>query len=143
MNALLAGLHYLALGLGFASITLRAHGFSQRQISTVLRADNGWGIASLLWILSGLWRALGGLEKGESYYAGNLLFWLKMGLFGLIFLLELRPMITLIRLRLRQESTLSPSQMQRFSRISWIQTALLCGVVFCASFMARGYGVIK
>ena len=39
------------------------------------------------------------LEKGAAYYLNNHVFWAKMGLFLLMFLLELWPMLTLIRWR--------------------------------------------
>jgi putative membrane protein len=37
-------------------------------LNDVFTADSFWGIAALLWIVTGLWRAFGGLEKGSDYY---------------------------------------------------------------------------
>ena len=46
-----------------------------------------WGVAALLWLVTGLLRAFGGLEKGTQFYLTSNLFWVKMTLFGIIVLL--------------------------------------------------------
>jgi putative membrane protein len=69
-----------------------------------------------------------------------------MGMLGLILILEIWPMITLIRWRMANQrggldvDTLSVTG-QRMARISDVQTLLLIGMVFAAAMMARGYGV--
>jgi len=133
--------HFLALGIGFGGIYARGKHLQQGRLKAALQADNAWGIAALLWIISGLLRAFGGLEKGSAYYLSNHFFWLKMALFGLVFLLELWPMIRLIQLRVRKENQLPQALMQRFAQISFLQTALLVTIVCCASLMAHGYGM--
>ena len=46
----------------------------------MLAADNAWGIAAALWIVSGLGRVFfGGKETG--FYWRNGLFWTKLALF--------------------------------------------------------------
>lgn len=141
-SALAAASHYLALGIGLGAIYARGQHFKAHRLQAALKADNAWGLASLLWILSGLLRAFGGLEKGSTYYLHNHFFWLKMVLFGLIFVLELWPMIRLIQVRIRKEERLPQALMRRFSLISWVQMGLLLAMVLCASLMARGYGLI-
>ena len=137
-----AASHYLALGIGLGGIYYRGIHFKAGRLQPALSADNAWGIATLLWIVSGLLRALGGLEKGSAYYLHNHFFWLKMTLFGLIFLLELWPMIRLIQVRIRKETSLPPVMMQRFARISFLQVGLIVAIILCASLMARGYGIV-
>ena len=70
------------------------------RLSGVFLADSLWGLAALLWVTTGLWRAFGGLEKGSAFYLGSTAFWIKMTLLGLILVLEVWPMVTLIRWRL-------------------------------------------
>lgn len=141
-SALAAATHYLALGIGLSGIYNRGKHLKAGHLQPALSADNAWGIATLLWIVSGLLRAFGGLEKGSAYYLHNHFFWLKMTLFGLIFLLELWPMVRLIQVRLRKEKTLPGVMMQRFALISFVQVGFIIAMILCASLMARGYGVL-
>ena len=146
----LATLHLFALGIGLGGIWGRARGLAQRplEMSGVRRAfaaDSWWGIAAMLWIATGLWRLFAGTEKATSYYTHDALFLDKMRIFGVIFLLEIWPMITLIRWRgalrragdgWRPDETVA----RRISIISYIQVALLLAMVVAAVSMARGYG---
>src|SRR2546429_7101465 len=86
-----------------------------------------WGVAAVLWIGTGLARAFGGFEKGSFYYLHNHFFWAKMGLFAGILLLELRPMIGLIRWRrLVAHGEVPDARAARaFARISFIQAILV------------------
>ncbi len=146
LNWLIASLHLIALGIGLGAITVRAlalrGNLQTEQLSRVLLADTLWGIAALLWISTGLWRAFGGLEKGTDYYLANHAFHAKMGLLVLILLLELWPMITLIRWRIArlrgQLIDLAPAA--AMARISMVQAVLVVGMVFAATAMARGLG---
>jgi len=64
---LLAGLHLLALGVGLGAVWVRGRALSsrldERGLHSVFRADMWWGIAAFLWIGTGLWRLLAGIEK--------------------------------------------------------------------------------
>lgn len=137
-------LHVLTFGLGFGSIWIRAAALrrlkDQSGVKDVLNADNFWGIAALLWILTGLWRAFGGLEKPSEYYLHNTAFLIKMGLFILIFALELKPMITLIkwRISLAKNQPIDLSVAPSMARTSRIELALLVFIVCFATAMARG-----
>jgi len=144
---LFAALHLLALGVGMGAVWSRARALRPPLDSTGLKrvfyADTWWGIAALLWIGTGLVRAFGGLEKGTSYYVHNSLFLTKMALFVLIFVLELRPMMTLIKWRARvaRGEAIDTSPARTFARISLIQAGLLGLMVLAATAMARGYGL--
>jgi putative membrane protein len=144
---LLAGLHLLALGLGLGAVWVRGRALSSRLddrgLHSVFLADMWWGIAAFLWIGTGLWRLLGSTEKNTSYYLQNHFFLAKMGLLGVILILEVWPMITLIKWR-RQVTTGSfPAThvAPALARISFAQAVLVVLMVFLASGMARGYGV--
>ena len=155
LRIVLAVTHLLALGIGMGAIYARARAMNAvgrapdalRRAST---ADAWWGVAALLWITTGLWRALAGTEKASGYYWNNHVFYAKMGLFALVFLLELWPMITLVgwRRRLRADGGVSfvaadasvATRARRIARISDVQLLLLVGIVTAAVMMARGYG---
>jgi putative membrane protein len=102
---LLASLHLLALGLGLGAVWIRGRALSsrlnERGLHSVFLADTWWGIAAFLWIGTGLWRLLAGLEKSTAYYFQNHFFLTKMGLLVVILILEVWPMITLIKWRRR------------------------------------------
>lgn len=143
---LAASVHLLAFGIGLGAVWARGRNLAAIPDPVALRralqADNWWGVAALLWLGSGLPRLLTGLEKPTSYYLANQLFWLKMGLFGLVFLLEMLPMIGLIRWRLALAKGATPdlSAAPGFARISRMQAAVLVAIVFVAAAVARGYG---
>ncbi len=144
---MLAIVHLLALGIGLGAIWVRARALGgaldAASMRRALAADTAWGIAALLWITTGLWRWLGGVEKGTDYYLQNHLFLTKMALFVAIFALEIAPMILLIRWRtaLRRGGTPDVSRAGAFAKTSAIQAVLVVLMVVCATGMARGYGV--
>src|SRR5215470_17819176 len=140
---LLSAIHLLTLALGAGAIFARGRAMSRplddQSWKRLLAADNLWGIAALLWIGSGLLRVFyGGKEPG--FYWRNGFFWLKMGLFALVFVLEIAPMTTFIRVRIARGKG---AAIPRFSagayrRISAAELMLVVTIVFVAAFMARG-----
>jgi putative membrane protein len=143
---LFAAVHLLALGIGLGAVWGRGRALQGPLDAVGLRrafyADSWWGIAAVLWIGSGLVRAFGGLEKGSMYYLHNHVFWTKMALLGLVLLLEVAPMVTLIRWRvaLRRGQLPDTSLAGRFARTSYLQAGLIALMVLAATAMARGYG---
>jgi putative membrane protein len=147
ISAIVSALHVLALGIGLPSVYLRGRALEGRLDDEGLRrlfaADAVWGLAALLWIVTGLLRAFGGLEKGAGFYARSLPFWLKMALFAAILVLEVRPMLTFIewrRLR-RRGQPVQPSAARVLYALNHVQMGLLVLMVFVASVMARGFGL--
>lgn len=143
---LLAAFHLLAFGIGLGAIWARAASLKSADnpgsLKRALLADSWWGIAALLWIATGLPRLFMGTEKATSYYLSNHVFWLKMAIFVAIFLLELGPMVTLLKWRrvLARGQTPDTTLGPRLAAISQIQVALLLLMLFAATAMARGYG---
>jgi putative membrane protein len=147
----LAGLHLVALSLGLMATVLR--GSALREPPTVqtlrraFRMDLFWGIAAALWLVTGLWRLFGHVEKPTAYYLGNHWFLLKMGLFLLIVLLEIGPMLALMRWRLALRAGAAPASLvtpeagRRIAIIGHVQATLALVMIFAAVAMARGYGV--
>lgn len=147
----LAVLHLIALAIGMGAIDIRARNLRKLRtdddaLKDVFTADAMWGIAAILWASTGLWRWFAGTEKTPSYYVNNHIFLAKMGFFVLILLLELWPMITLIRWRLSAARGTLPSveglvpTANRIAMISRVQSLLLVAMLIAAVMMARGYG---
>lgn len=144
LSWLLAALHLVALGIGGGAILARAFGLQRLKSSDalpgVLFADALWGIAALIWISTGLLRAFGGFEKGSAYYLQSSSFWIKMALLVGVLVLEVWPMVTLVRWRLQHgrgaEIDFRPGK--RLAQISYAQAALIFCMIFAASAMARG-----
>jgi putative membrane protein len=145
---LLASVHLIALGIGFGAVWTRARALSgtldRQGLQRAFAADAWWGIAALLWISTGLIRAFGGFEKGTAYYLQNSAFHTKMGLLVLVLLLEIWPMVTLIRWRTqeRRGGIKSLAAASAIARISYVQAALVVLMVLTATAMARGIGVM-
>ena len=143
----LAAVHLLAFGLALASILGRSWALrrtaSPANVPAIFQADAGWGLSALALIITGGMRAFGGYEKGGGYYLHEPLFHLKMAALILILLLEIAPMMALIRWRaaVRQGRVPDLSRAPHFARIGTVQTILLIVMVFAASGMARGVGL--
>jgi putative membrane protein len=142
----LASLHLLALGIGLGAVWVRGRSLSSRLdgsgLRTVFVADTWWGVAAFMWIGTGVWRLLAGVEKDTGYYLQNHLFLTKMALLVLILVLEVWPMITLIKWRRRVTAGEPPvtKTARALARISFAQAGLVVLMVFLAAAMARGYG---
>ena len=146
ISAVVSSLHLLALAIGLPAVFLRGRALKgpldANGVRCLLAADNAWGVAAVLWIVTGLLRAFGGLEKGTEFYLRSPLFWTKMALFLLILLLEVRPMVTFIRWRIQLGRGLpvDTSVASRLYTLNNIELALVVVMVFVASLMARGVG---
>ena len=148
----LAALHLLALGFGFGAIMARwitlRRPLTADSLKRVFHFDNQWGIAAGLWIVTGLWRWLGSVEKASSYYTANHWFLAKMGCLAIILALEVMPMVTLIRWRIAlgrgAEVPALPglSRARTVSAISAVQAVLVVAMLVFAVLMARGHGVM-
>lgn len=145
MHWFLAAIHLLAFALGFWAILSRGTAFRRLaagvgEARSVLIADNLWGISAVVLLVTGGMRAFGGYEKGTDYYLHQPLFHLKMTLFVLILLLEVAPMVTLIKWRIAQArgTAINPGRATLFARISHIEAMLVLLMGVAATGMARG-----
>ena len=141
LTSIVASTHYLALGIGLGAIYARGRAIQRSDLECIFFADNFWGIAAVLWMASGVARAFLGLEKGTSWYINNPWFHVKIGLFGLVFALELKPMITFLKWRgecRRGESPrLHPQIIEQLKRINDFELGIVLLIPFIASLMAR------
>ena len=153
LRACLSALHVLALAFGFSGLFMR--GLKLRELrkdrgnaairSALLRADNVWGLAAVLWIVTGLVRAFAGLEKTPDFYLRNGFFWVKMALFATAFALEIRPMVAFIKWRIAKKhgetavaAAVAASPLDLFVRLNDAEVVLILVIPFVAALMARG-----
>jgi putative membrane protein len=143
-SAIVAALHYLALAIGLPAVFLRGRALKgtldDAGFRRLFAADTAWGVAAALWVVTGLLRAFGGLEKGSPFYLQSRLFYLKMALFLAIVALEVRPMLTFIgwRQARRRRTRVDTSRTRGLFQLNHVQLALVIVMVFVASAMARG-----
>src|SRR5262245_36385456 len=143
VGAVLSAIHVLTLALGLGAVIVRGRALAAPLDDAgwrrLLAADNLWGAAAGLWIVSGLARIFFG-GKEPNFYWRTGLFWTKRELFGIVFVLELAPMMTFIRVRAsrRAGAPLPVVPVATFRRINSAETALVVAIVFVAAFMARG-----
>lgn len=144
LNHIVATLHLLTLGIGYGFAWMRGRALAKTKtvadLDTVFFADNMYGIAAMLWMGTGLWRAFGGLEKGTDYYLESTAFWVKMTLFGILFAFEILPMVTLIkwRMHLKNGKEIDLGKAPLLSKLTYAEVILLTAMVFTAVMMARG-----
>jgi putative membrane protein len=119
----LSALHVLALGIGLGSVFMRGRflralrGPDPRALDGLFAADTLWGVAAALWLLTGLARAFGHVEKAPEFYLRNGFFWIKMALFVSVVALEIWPMLTFIRWRSARRGNRPLSGLDRLSRL--------------------------
>ncbi|HEY4133451.1 MAG TPA: DUF2214 family protein [Gemmatimonadaceae bacterium] len=146
----LAALHLFGFGIGIGAVwarsrSLRDNSFNVAAVRRAFVADSWWGIAALLSIGTGLWRLLGRVEKSTTYYTHDWIFLGKMRVYALLCVLELWPMITLIRWRSLARGARGAWQPDRrharwMGLIGYVEVVLLVVMVIAAVSMARGYG---
>ena len=152
LRLVLAWLHLVALGLGLGAVIARGSALRDAPDPLAMRRafifDAVWGIAALLWLVTGIWRLFGQTEKSFAYYMTNHAFLAKMGFFALILALEIWPMVVLMRWRtafmrgVAGPSTVDPATARRIATISHVEALIVVLMVFAAVAMARGYGVM-
>jgi putative membrane protein len=144
---LLASTHLLALGIGLGAVWVRAGALRDHvrggPLRPVFTADSWWVVALTLWLVTGLVRALLGVEKPGGYYFHNYLFWAKMAVATVVYVLEMWPMAILLQwgIWLGKGRPLDTRVAGRLATISYVQAALILVTLALATAMARGYGV--
>ena len=143
---LLAAAHLLALGIGLGAVWARARALRSpvdpAGLQRAFIADLWWGIAGLLWIVTGLWRLFGATEQPTTYYLRNHVFWTKMAFLGVLLALEVGAVITMTgwRREVARGGLPDTSQSGWLRRISLVQVWLVVLMLLAATAMARGWG---
>ena len=147
--AVFSALHLLALAMGFSAVFARGRRLRDLRrapsdavaLDRLLLADIFWGVAALLWLVTGLTRAFGRLEKTPDFYLHNGFFWVKMGLFLLVALLEVPAMGTFMGWRLDKAhagAKVGEANLDLLVRLNDVETGIVVVIPFVAALMARG-----
>ena len=145
--ALVAFGHFLAFFALTAAmvveLSLLTESMSVEVARRVRRADRVAGLFAGLLLLLGTLRVIY-FEKGAEYYADNLFFQIKIGLFLLAALISLYPTLSFARWKGDLDKGLAPvlstAQLKLLRRALHWELVLIAGILLCASLMARGFG---
>lgn len=143
LDAALAIAHHLVVfslvAALVAEMVLMAGAPDTRRLQQLGRLDAAYGALAGLVVAAGFTRAVFG-AKGWAFYAGNPVFWAKIGTFALVGLLSIVPTVRL--LRWRRAGTLPDAQSWQSTR-AWLhaELALLVLIPVFAVLMARGVGL--
>ena len=109
----------------------------------IRRADRVAGLSATLLLVFGTLRVFF-FEKGADYYADNLFFQIKIGLFLLAALISIYPTLQFVRWKSELDQDIAPElgaeQVKKLKRALHWELVLIIGVLLCASLMARGFG---
>ncbi|MBI4508990.1 MAG: DUF2214 family protein [Deltaproteobacteria bacterium] len=147
-SAIAAGVHVLAAALAVLFYVNRARALrkpvTDERLAEAMSADSLSGLLSLVLYGVGLWRLFGNLEKPLDWYTSHPLFWTKMGLIGLLFLLEMPVQYVLFPLQMQKARKkpvrLSEAKARLARSFNWVGVVVICLLIPTASLMARGIG---
>ena len=146
-EALLAYAHILAfltlvVFLTSEAALCRPEWLNATVVERLAKIDAVYGLSSLAVLATGFARIfLGG--KGASYYWGNPLLWVKLGLFIIVGLVSIFPTLRFIRWRkaLRADGSLpSADEVRATRKLVMIQAHIVPIIPLAAVFLARGFG---
>jgi len=146
-DALLAYLHYIAIIVMFAFLTvqivLMRRTVDAQAARLLARCDMFFGAASALILFTGLMRVFMG-AKGSAFYMDNPVFWVKVAVFLVAGLLSIRPTILFLRwakLAAKDSGFVVAEAEQRRVRVFlMLEIHLLAVVPLLAALMSRGIG---
>jgi putative membrane protein len=144
-DAFLAYAHYLAI-FALACVLLGELFLLRRTLpgaflDRLLAIDRWYGIIAAVVIATGLCRVFLGI-KPAGFYGGNLVFWVKMGLFACVGLVSIVPTIAYLGWNKRRQPdgslVLDDAEYERVRGLVFLQVCLFVFIPLCAVFMARG-----
>jgi len=141
-DAIVAWLHFLAVFVLVGSLAAELILFRREMSATAQRmlrvTDLHYGIAAAIVLITGLLRVFW-FGKGSAFYAGNLFFWVLVGLFAVVGLLSLPPTFFYMRWRKpAAPATVIEADYRRIRRFLWLQAIGLALAPLAATLMARG-----
>jgi murein DD-endopeptidase MepM/ murein hydrolase activator NlpD len=147
LRLVLAWLHLLALAVGLGGMWARARALDDslrnpedpRAIRRALVGNAWWGLAVVVWLATGLWRLVAGTERPPSYYVESNAFAVKMALLLVVVALDVWPNAVLLRWW-RKRAEPGPRDVGRIEILSYVQCALIAGIVLAAVVTARSDG---
>ena len=145
--ALMAFVHHLCAftlvaALGIEVLLFRAP-LSLERARRLLRTDMVFGLAALLLLIVGLLR-VAYFEKGPAYYWHDGFFLTKFGAFLLAALISIYPTLTYMSWKRGLKAGTVPQvpalRVRRIRLCLMLELTAVVVILFCAAFMARGFG---
>jgi len=146
-SAIMAFLHHVAAftvvtALG-VEVALFKPPLTLVQARRVLITDTIFGASATALLVVGLLRVFF-FEKGAEYYFTNTFFLAKFSLFVVAALISIYPTVLFLSWRKALRSGTAPEvsdvHRRRARMCMMLELTAVLGIVFCAPFMARGYG---
>ena len=145
--AIMAFLHHVAAFTLVAALGVEVALFkpplSAIQARRLLATDSVFGVSAGALLIIGLLRVFF-VEKGAAYYFSNAFFLSKLSLFVIAALISIYPTILYLSWRKPLRGGVVPdvtdSQRKRARMCLMLELTAVLGILFCAPFMARGFG---
>jgi putative membrane protein len=146
-SAFMAFLHHIAafsvVGALAAEVVLLKPPLTLVLARRIQRTDQIFGAAAGVVLVVGLLRVFY-FEKGADYYFHNAFFLTKLTLFIVAALISIYPTVLFISwntaLRQGEIPALAPEALVRTRMCLMLEMTAILGILFCAPFMARGFG---
>ena len=150
MPAIMAFLHHLAAFTVVATLAVEVALFKPPltavQARRIMITDSMFGVSAGALLVVGLLRVFY-FEKGAEYYFSNEFFNAKFGLFILAALISIYPTVLILSWRKPLKSGVAPevsdTQRKRARMCLMLELTCIVGILFCAPFMARGFGLSR
>ena len=147
LDALLAYLHFSAVFVLFAFLTVEAvlarNELDSRAIGLLCRVDLWYVGAAAVALATGISRAIWG-AKGWAFYAGDPIFWAKLGTFGAVVALSVPPALAFARWARKATAEAAyrvpESERKAMRRYLMWELHLAALIPLLAVAMARGLG---
>lgn len=147
LPAIMAFLHHIAAFTLVTALGLEVALFKPPLTATLARriiiTDTVFGISATAVLIIGLLRVFM-FEKGAAYYFANAFFLTKLSLFIAAALISIYPTVVYLSWRKPLRSGLVPevsaTQSKRARMCLMLELTAVVGILFCAPFMARGFG---
>jgi putative membrane protein len=147
LPAIMAFLHHVAAftvvtALG-VEVALFKPPLTAIQARRVILTDTLFGVSATAVLIVGLLRVFF-FEKGAAYYFSNPFFLVKLSLFVSAALISIYPTVLYLSWRKPLKSGIVPevsaAQRKRARMCLMLELTAVLGILFCAPFMARGFG---
>ena len=150
LSAIMAFLHHVAaftlVGALAAEVVLFKPPLTVVQAQRLQRADAIFGAAAGALLIIGLLRVFY-FEKGAAYYFANHFFLTKLTLFVVAALISIYPTMLFVSwnaaLKRGEVPTVEPARVRRVRMCMMWELTAIVGILLCAPFMARGFGIIR
>lgn len=146
-SAIVAYLHYLSIGVIFASLAIEFFTLKEeltvKEAWRIVLADSAYGIGAIVILATGVLRVLY-FAKDTAYYMNQPVFWAKMTVYLIVGVVSLYPTISFLKwiksLLEEKAPEMTINQYKRLKNIIIFELVGFSIIPLLASMMARGIG---